>query len=455
MKERVQNMNKRYNIIFASHPDYSGNAKALYEYMKKNKKYKDYNLVWVVYDETNFELLKSNDIECVLYHSNKFDKVFKKSNIIFFTHDELIDEKLPGQIYIYLSHGYSCKKFGRILNKNNLIDGDLYYLNRLKENIDYIICASDLWKYIYHEAFDIKTERILTLGTPRTDYIYSKKAYSNLELVCGRSLKKYDKILLYLPTFRSGLGRDNDGEFTKNVLNLEKYDEKDLDNYLKTNNYILLIKYHPYEKNKTIKYKSDNIIYLSDEYMTKKFVTLTEFISAVDLIIADYSSAHTDFLILDKPVCFLNKDIKQYKANRGMILDVSSFWFPGPLIKNFDDFKFEINKLLSDKTYYSIQRKLFVELTFQKNIKNISKNICKYLFEGDFDMFSNSKNILVNDINYKYKKLLNDNDYKQKQIDKLENEIIDLKKQLKTIINSKGWRVLEKIRKVIRHNYKR
>ena len=76
MKERVQNMNKRYNVIFASHPDYSGNAKALYEYMKKNKKYKDYNLVWVVYDETNFELLKSNDIECVLCHSNKFDKVF-------------------------------------------------------------------------------------------------------------------------------------------------------------------------------------------------------------------------------------------------------------------------------------------------------------------------------------------------------------------------------------------
>lgn len=443
-------MNKKYNIIFASHPDYSGNAKALYEYMKKNKKYKDYGLSWVVYDETNLKLLKNNDVDCVLYHGDKFEKTFKNANIIFFTHDELIAEKMPGQIYIYLSHGYSCKKFGYLLNKNNLIEGDLNYLNKLKESIDYIICASDLWKFIYQDAFDIQRERILTLGTPKTDYIYSKKSYSNLELICQKNLKKYNKILLYLPTFRSGLGRSKDGEFTKNVLNIEKYDDKVLDDYLKTNNYILLIKYHPYEKNKDVKYKSDNIIYLSDDYMTKNLITLAEFISAVDLIIADYSSAHVDFLVLDKPVCFLNRDIRQYKTNRGMILDSTEFWFPGPSIKNFDNFKYEISKLLNDKTYYSTQRKLFVELTFQKNVKNISKNICKYLFESDFDMSSNSKNILMNDIDFKYKKLLAENNNKQRQINALKSEIQDLKQKLNMILNSKGWKIMEKIRKIIR-----
>ena len=39
-------------------------------------KYKGYGLSWVVYDETNLELLKNNGVDCVLYHSHKFDKVF-------------------------------------------------------------------------------------------------------------------------------------------------------------------------------------------------------------------------------------------------------------------------------------------------------------------------------------------------------------------------------------------
>ena len=62
--------------------------------------------------------------------------------------------------------------------------------------------------------------------------------------------ESYDKVLMYLPTFRNGLGRENDGAFSDNILNLEKYNEEELENYLEDNNYLLIIKYHPYEINK-------------------------------------------------------------------------------------------------------------------------------------------------------------------------------------------------------------
>lgn len=39
----------RLNITFCSFPDFSGNAKALYEYML-SKNNKNFNFVWIVYE---------------------------------------------------------------------------------------------------------------------------------------------------------------------------------------------------------------------------------------------------------------------------------------------------------------------------------------------------------------------------------------------------------------------
>lgn len=436
-------MKKKYNIIFASHPDYSGNAKALYEYMRKNDEYKSFSMTWVLFDEKNYVPLKNKKVDCVTIDSKEFDIKFKKANIVFFTHDELIDRKLEGQVYIYLGHGNSSKKYGYFLTEEHLVIGDNTYLKNLKKSIDYIICSSELWKLFYHTAFGVSNERILSLGTPRTDYIYSKKSFSNLEKVCKRKLDSYDKCIMYLPTFRSGLGRVADGDFSQNVLNLHSYEEKDLDDFLKKNNYLLIVKHHPYEQNVNVKFTSNNIIYIDNDYMNSNFITLTEIISSVDLVIGDYSSAHVDYLILDKPVCFLDKDISKYIKNRGILLECEEFWFPGPRVRTLKDFEREINKLMSDSTYFFKERNLYVDLTYSKNTKSISKKITKYLFESNVDLLEKSKQIRENEFDYKYEneKLLND---------KLNSENKELKNELTLIKNSKGWKLLEKIRKVVR-----
>lgn len=462
-------MKKKYNIIFASHPDYSGSTKALYEYMKKHSK--NMSLTWVIYDSTNSDLLKNNNIDHVLYGSNEFNEVFDKTDIVFFDHDELITNKKENQIYIYLGHGFSCKKFGYFLDGKNLAEGDKKYLELMKGNTDYMICASELWKMIYKIAFDFDYDRILPLGFPRTDYIYSKKSREKLELILNMNTKEFSKIIMYLPTFRSGLGRSNDGNYTENIFNIEKYDESSLDKYLKKNNYLLLIKYHPYEQNKTKKFESENIMYLEDEVMTKNLVTLAEIIPVVDLMVADYSSAHSEHLILDKPVCFLQNDIETYKKNRGINMDDTNFWFPGPYIKNLSDLKREIKKLFKDKNYYSKERKYYVELTFGKNTKNSAKKIYEYLFNSDFDFYGKAKKKANNELldlydsNIKLKKNINNlentNKELQKEIKNIKNENEELNKRLvealdklDLILHSKGWKILEKARKV-KNGFKR
>lgn len=455
---------KKFNILFASHPDYSGNAKAIYEYMREN--YKEYNLYYLINDESNYELLKSIGVDCYINGSGEFKKLFNIVDIVFFTHDELLEIKRENQIYIYLGHGNSSKKFGHLLAEEQLAIQDKRYLSLMKNNIDYIICSSELWKFIYNSALNIDYDKILTLGTARTDYIHISNGKQNLKK-CGINTSKYDKVLMYLPTFRNGLGRENDGEFSANILNLKKYEENELEKYLENNNYLLIIKYHPYEINKKNITNMKNIVVLDDYIMTKNLVTLTEILNGIDLIIADYSSAFSDFAILDRPICFLDNDIELYKKNRGIIFDNIEFWSPGPFIKELEEFENKVKKLLNNKKYYSDERKKYVDMNFGKNIKNCSKNITDYLFKNKNmeKFFSNKDKIEVpklavlcdENLNLKDKlartikkcdELENENKILDSELRKLKDDIYNKDNELNAIYSSKSWNLLEKLRKI-------
>ena len=75
---------KKLNITFCSFPDFSGNAKALYEYMVKT--YKDnMNYTWVVYNKKTVDKLKSKGINSVLMDTDEFKKYIPKTNVFFIT----------------------------------------------------------------------------------------------------------------------------------------------------------------------------------------------------------------------------------------------------------------------------------------------------------------------------------------------------------------------------------
>ncbi len=446
---------KKYNIMFTSHPDYSGNSKSLYEYMIK--KYSELNIYWTIFDPKNANKFKEKNIDFVIYGSEKFQEKMKDTDIVFFTHDELIRDKIDGQIFIYLGHGNGSKKFGRMINKVNLSENDDEYLYLMKKNIDYIICSSELYKVLYHAMLDVEYDRILPLGTPRTECMRSKNSFEKLQMVCKKNIKKYKKILMYLPTIRTGLGRKNDGTFSDNVLNIDKYDEALLENYLRENNYLLIVKYHPYETNKNQKYNCENILYLQESDLSSNMIALTEILGAADLVIADYSSAYSDFVAIDKPVCFLLNDLENYKKSRGVIFNDIDFWCPGPYINNLDNFKIETKKLLTNKKYYDKERKNYKKIVFENNIKNISENICKTLFDSKFKLKPKAVKKDYDDLlyeNQKYKKELkekiDENKLIKEEVEKQKVKIYDLSKNLDMIYNSKSWKILEKIRRMIR-----
>ena len=179
----------------------------------------------------------------------------------------------------------------------------------------------------------------------------------NLEKILNISLNNYNKVIMYAPTFRNGLGEINGNLNSKNILNLEEYDEQKLIGYLESNNYLLILKMHPSEEN-IIKLdnKTKNIIILKDEDMLRNIITINEVLNGIDLLIADYSSIYIDYINLLRPILFINTDIEKYKKERGIFFNSNTFWFPGPQVKRIDDFINEVDKLLNDKQYYNKER---------------------------------------------------------------------------------------------------
>ena len=81
---------KKLNITFCSFPDFSSNAKPLYEYMVK--KYKDtMNFVWVVRTDEMYETLNKKNITAYKLGTDEYFKYIKNSDIFFTTHADIIN----------------------------------------------------------------------------------------------------------------------------------------------------------------------------------------------------------------------------------------------------------------------------------------------------------------------------------------------------------------------------
>lgn len=93
--------------------------------------------------------------------------------------------------------------------------------------------------------------------------------------------------------------------------------------------------------------------------MTNQLITLHEILNAADLLISDYSSIYVEYLLLNRPVLFLQRDKDEYLDKRGIILNSADIWFPGPMPNTLNEFMEDIQKLLTQTDYFSAERNNF------------------------------------------------------------------------------------------------
>ena len=432
---------KNLNITFCSFPDFSGNAKAMYEYMKK-KRANNFNMVWIVYNEESFKKLSSKGIKSILIGTDEFKEYIPTTDIFFTTQGNLDGDKTEKSLYIELWHGIGPKPVGYACKNPSAEDVRGY--NNMRKIFDYVISPSDFWQTVFSAMFHVECNRIKSLGMPLFDYFVHSDGKSNLSKLLNTDVSKYSKLIMYMPTYKNGFNHNDvtnvNGE---NVFNFEKYDERELDDYLKKYNYLLCVKRHPGDNTIYSVNETSNIRKINDSQLLELDLSVNEIINAFDLMITDYSSIGTEFLFLKRPVLYALGDFEEYNKNRGIWFSNMDFWTAGPKAVNIEELIKESHKLLTDNEYYKKEREEKYDLWFS----DLKDGGCDRIYNFIFD----SNNNIREDIKY-YKdpeiELTKKLTMLEKEKAKNDKDLEERKRELELVYNSKGWRFLENMRKM-------
>ena len=158
----------------------------------------------------------------------------------------------------------------------------------------------------YSAAFGIPVDRVLALGTPRTDFFFDpvamaaarERVHALYPDLAGR------RVVLHAPTFR-GRGRSKRAATGIDAARLRAALPAE---------YILALKTHPnLDPAATWTAGYDVVIDRSFE--------INEIFTVTDILITDFSSSVFEFALLKRPIIVLTDDLEAYERDPGLYLD--------------------------------------------------------------------------------------------------------------------------------------
>lgn len=349
-------------------PSFFDNSKYFFLYLVNNT---EENVFWITCSKDEFEKMKEMDLPVIKYNSLRHCWLILRTRFFFhhYGFNQISEELQRGSIQINLWHGTPLKKIGfdvipQIKQKDSM------YLKFLKRHgRSYVASTSEyLSERILSGAFDLNPNMIMNYGYPRMDILgasekeiyefcakYSKELIKYID-----ATKKYNKVFLYMPTWR-----DNDENyFTKAKINYLKLEEE-----LEKINGILFIKLHPLTPKSEIPV-CENIKRIDND------VDIYPFLSYVDYLITDYSSIYFDFLVLDREIIFIPYDLHSYMESRELYFDYEKVT-PGVKYYSFDEFINNIKNL--SKLNYKKERDRLRSNFYDDYSFNASERIYKYI----------------------------------------------------------------------------
>jgi CDP-ribitol ribitolphosphotransferase len=176
----------------------------------------------------------------------------------------------------------------------------------LHRHYDYVVVAGEPSRAPYASALRTPIDRVLALGTPRTDFFFDEAA---MRAARERLLARYPqlrdrRVVLYAPTFRGrGEARHAASGFDAVRLRSRLPDT-----------HALVLKTHPnLDPAATPVEGYDAVIHPADE--------INEVFTVADVLVTDYSSSLYEWALLRRPLVLLVPDLDAYAADPGLYLD--------------------------------------------------------------------------------------------------------------------------------------
>jgi len=331
-------------VVFDSVPDFSGNSQALFEFMRERG---DLQPVWIVEEPINVEGVRQER-----RHSLRALLTILRAGSLVSTHGRMSEIRVRRQKYVNLWHGMPLKAMcytetsGREFTEPVRFDDDNYHL----------IATSSIMRNALAACFNQDARRIHITGQPRNDKLF--RSDKRLPEIPGLEVDSCSRVVLFAPTFRASdcIG---DGRLISHHLNLPDFDPETFSEFLRENNIVFLVKFHPLEEEEARRFFSEmnNVVLIGSDELKERHMDIHDILPGVDVLVTDYSSVYFDFLLLDRPVIFAVPDLEEYRRTRGFVLEPFEFWAPGPHVETFSDFLEELERCLSDPDYYRMERR--------------------------------------------------------------------------------------------------
>lgn len=279
---------------------YNDSPRAIYEYMIRQPRFRDYKLVWALEDLgveiPGHPLRVKADTIAYFRTSLKARYWITSVNI-----ERSMRYKKKNCIYLNTWHGVSLNAVGNGVPGRN--DFDFSHLN-------FFCYESDWNKRLLMQSFKVPEHLMLASGLPRNDVLYHVTESLVKELKQKIRLPLDKKIILYAPTWRDS---DDQGKTysLKPPIHLDKWERQ-----LKEG-YVLLFRTHHYTTRLLGVQFNDFVRDFSS------YPNINDLFIVSDLLISDYSSCITDYSILERPVVCFGYDYDTYSKQRGLNIDFS------------------------------------------------------------------------------------------------------------------------------------
>ena len=342
-----------HKVMFASMPDFSDNARALYDYMISEPKFSSWQFVWLV--KPGFVAPKRSNTLFIqssggIFSINNLRYLYHlfTSKYLFCTHSHYVEANPKRQVSVCLWHGTMLKRICAMNEREKN--------QPRKDQYRYFVSPSKFYDEFFCKSFLCQPDQVLTCGYPRNDFLFQDTAIlSGL----GIDKSKYKKMVVYMPTFRTPVGggySDSAADTSSCICLTNKEQVTALSNELHRMGVLLIIKWHPSDTRQDTIVNVSNIISISNRQLQSLGLQVYHLLHYADALITDYSSVYCDYMVLDRPIAFDIADIDSYSDKRGFVFDHPLDYMPGMKMCNEDDFLQFCEDVANENDRYKSER---------------------------------------------------------------------------------------------------
>lgn len=285
---------------------YSDSPKILFETMKEDIRFKDYQYIWAFEypDNFNVEGAKKIKVDTLIYFITALKAKIWITNVNI---ERGLNLKKKETIYLNTWHGTGPKKGGNAVKGRKDYDFS---------RVDIFCTDGEYTTNVFKKYWNAKEENMLMCGRPREDELLALTEKDRQYVREKLNIPSDKKMILYMPTWREYGNRELNYSLWENTLSKE---------------FVVCVRTHHFSK--CNKRNDNNKGFWKDG---TNYSNVNELYKAADILVSDYSSAFFDYGLLGKPMFCYAYDYDEYKSEPGLFMDLESE-FPNGVYRNEEE----------------------------------------------------------------------------------------------------------------------